>query len=127
MKCGRLLCFDARNVRHQRSGSERPCRNATKAAGHLTTQKTLYVEISRARDRAELVTDDRDALRERLEAVTGERNSALEAVEPAQSKPVEPALEPTHDQGWEEIGPEAWEQSHEPEKVHEPQGIEMEM
>ena len=47
---------------------------------NLTTQKTLYVEISRARDRAELVTDDREALRERLEAVTGERIAALEAV-----------------------------------------------
>ena len=46
----------------------------------LTTQKTLYVEISRARERAELVTDDRDALRERLEAATGERIAALEAV-----------------------------------------------
>ena len=48
---------------------------------HLTTQKTLYVEIIRARDRAELVTDDRSALRERLEAATGERIAALEAVE----------------------------------------------
>ena len=47
---------------------------------HLTTQKTFYVEISRARHRAELVTDDRDALRERLETATGERISALEAV-----------------------------------------------
>ena len=94
---------------------------------HLTTQKTLYVEISRARDRAELVTDNRDALRERLEAVTGERISALEAVEPAQVKVVEPALEPAHDQGWEEVGAEAWEQSHEPEKIHVPRGIEMEM
>ncbi len=47
---------------------------------HLTTQKSFYVEISRARDRAELVTDDRNALRERLEAVTGERVSALEGV-----------------------------------------------
>ena len=47
---------------------------------HLTTQKTLYVEISRARHRAELVTDDRNALRERLEGVTGERISALEGV-----------------------------------------------
>ena len=43
---------------------------------NLTTQKTLYVEISRARDRAELVTDDRAALKERLEAVTGERIAA---------------------------------------------------
>ena len=46
----------------------------------LTTQKSLYVEISRARDRAELVTDDAQALRERLEAVTGERISALEGI-----------------------------------------------
>ena len=50
---------------------------------HLTTQKTFYVEISRARHHAELVTDDRNALRERLEAATGERIAALEAVTPA--------------------------------------------
>ena len=47
---------------------------------HLTTQKSFYVEISRARDRAELVTDDARALRERLEAATGERISALEGI-----------------------------------------------
>ena len=47
---------------------------------HLTTAKAFYVEISRARDRAELVTDDAAALRERLEAVTGERISALEGI-----------------------------------------------
>ena len=47
---------------------------------HLTTQKSFYVEISRARHRAELVTDDAKALCERLETVTGERVSALEAV-----------------------------------------------
>ena len=46
----------------------------------LTNQKTLYVEISRARDRAELVTDDAKALCERLEAATGERVAALEAI-----------------------------------------------
>ncbi len=46
----------------------------------LTNQKTLYVEISRARDRAELVTDDARALCERLEAATGERIAALEAL-----------------------------------------------
>ena len=46
----------------------------------LTTAKAFYVEISRARDRAELVTDDARALRERLEAVTGERISALEGI-----------------------------------------------
>ena len=38
---------------------------------HLTTAKAFYVEISRARDRAELVTDDAQALKERLETVTG--------------------------------------------------------
>ncbi len=47
---------------------------------HLTTQKSFYVEISRARDRAELVTDDAKALREQLEAATGERMAALEGI-----------------------------------------------
>ena len=47
---------------------------------NLTNQKMLYVEISRARDRAELVTDDKAGLREQLEALTGERVAALEAV-----------------------------------------------
>ena len=46
----------------------------------LTTAKAFYVEISRARDRAELVTDDAQALKERLETVTGERISALEGI-----------------------------------------------
>ncbi len=49
---------------------------------HLTTQKSFYVEISRARHRAELVTDDRKALGEHLESATGERVAALEGVEP---------------------------------------------
>ena len=47
---------------------------------NLTNQKMLYVEISRARDRAELVTDDRAGLKEQLEALTGERIAALEAL-----------------------------------------------
>ena len=49
---------------------------------HLTTQKSFYVEISRARHRAELVTDGRNALGEHLESATGERIAALEALEP---------------------------------------------
>ena len=55
---------------------------AAMEAGHpnLTTQKSFYVEISRSRDRAELVTDDAARLREHLEAVTGERIAALEGV-----------------------------------------------
>ncbi len=47
---------------------------------HLTTQKSFYVEISRARDRAELVTDDAADLKAQLEAATGERIAALEAI-----------------------------------------------
>ena len=47
---------------------------------HLTTQKSFYVEISRAQDRVELVTDDAKALREQLEAATGERISTLEGI-----------------------------------------------
>ena len=48
---------------------------------HLTTQKSFYVEISRARERAELVTDDAAGLRAQLQAVTGERIAALEGIE----------------------------------------------
>ncbi|MDE0407201.1 MAG: relaxase domain-containing protein [Alphaproteobacteria bacterium] len=47
---------------------------------HLTTQKSFYVEISRARDRAELVTDNAEELRAQLQAVTGERIAALEGI-----------------------------------------------
>ena len=82
---------------------------------HLTTLKSFYVEISRARDSAELVTDDRAALKERIEAATGERIAALEALggeaekarggrgpavpeaarEPARELTPEPAREPS--------------------------------
>ena len=47
---------------------------------HLTTQKSFYVEISRARDRAELVNDDVAELRAQLETATGERIAALEGI-----------------------------------------------
>ena len=47
---------------------------------NLTTQKGFYVEISRARDRAELVTDDAAGLRARLQAAPGERIAALEGI-----------------------------------------------
>ena len=53
---------------------------------HLTTQKTLYVEISRARNSAELVTDSRERLQEHLEAATGERIAALEAIGPERAR-----------------------------------------
>ena len=68
---------------------------------HLTTQKSFYVEISRARDRAELVTDDRAALKEQLEAVTGERIAALETVEPERAKGRESGVEASPGRGSE--------------------------
>ncbi len=46
---------------------------------HLTTRKAFYVAISRARDGAELVTDDAKLLADHLEKATGERVSALDA------------------------------------------------
>ncbi len=58
----------------------------------LTTAKAFYVEISQARDRAELVTDDAQALKERLEAVTGESISALEGI----GESVQPERERAH-------------------------------
>ena len=45
----------------------------------LANQKSLYVAISRARDRAELVTDDAKRLTDHLEKATGERVAALDA------------------------------------------------
>ncbi|MDE0520689.1 MAG: helicase C-terminal domain-containing protein [Boseongicola sp.] len=55
---------------------------AAMAARHpkLTTQKGFYVEISRARDRVELVTDDAAVLQTRLRAVTGEGIAALDGI-----------------------------------------------
>ena len=100
---------------------------------NLTTQKTLYVEISRARDRAELVTDDREALRERLEAATGERISALEAVAPEKAKTRYAGRDagPEDDQGLgrDSGAPEQRERTPDPEKerAREPRGIEMDM
>ena len=73
---------------------------------HLTTQKSFYVEISRACDRAELITDDKAALKEQLEAATGERIAALEAVEPERAKGRENALGEDRDSGGERDTPE---------------------
>ena len=46
----------------------------------LTNQQAFYVAVSRARDRAELVTDDAWKLADQLEKATGERISALDGV-----------------------------------------------
>ena len=46
----------------------------------LTDQATFYVEISRARDRAVVLTDNLDELVEMLESNTGEKATALDAM-----------------------------------------------
>ena len=63
---------------------------------HLTTQQSFYVEISRARDRAELVTDDAAELRAQLEAATGERIAALEGIGEMPREARESAMEAPH-------------------------------
>ena len=50
------------------------------ARGPLTDQATFYVELTRARDRVVVVTDNREDLMAVLEESTGEQLSALEAV-----------------------------------------------
>ena len=109
---------------------------------HLTTRKSFYVEISRARYRAELVTDDAKALREQLEAVTGERIAALEAVEPAVDKSAAKEEDKNATIRWERASapldtdpgrdqakeaPEPPEREAEPGKAREPREFEMEM
>ena len=56
------------------------------------------MDISLTRGRAELVTDDRETLRERLERVTGEQIAALEVIEPAR----EPSPVPEKVAGFED-------------------------
>ena len=48
--------------------------------GSLANQQTFYVELSRARDEAIILTDNREQLAETLEENTGEVLTALEAV-----------------------------------------------
>ena len=60
--------------------------------------------IPTARDRAELVTDDKAALKEQLGAATGERIAALEAVEPDKAKGRDGGLEAGRSAGRESDG-----------------------
>ena len=64
---------------------------------HLMTQKALYVEIGRARDCAELVTAERNALCERLETATDKHIAALKAVDPERTKTLKPRAGAAHD------------------------------
>ena len=94
---------------------------------HLTTGKSFYVEISRARDRAELVTDDAAALKERLEAVTGERISALEGI----GEPVQPerGMEDSAslERGWQTAEPSSPVNDRQTKEPTHSRGVEMEM
>ena len=47
---------------------------------NLVNPKSLYVAISRVRDRADLVTDDPKRLADQVERATGERIAALDVV-----------------------------------------------
>ena len=92
---------------------------------NLTTQKMLYVEISRARDRAELVTDDKAALKEQLEALTGERIAALEALGEDRAKAREAAKTGGMDAG---IGGErSAGRTPEPEKTPAPKSADRDL
>ena len=86
---------------------------------NLTNQKMLCVEISRARDRAELVTDDKAGLKEQLEALSGERIAALEALGEERARTSETGAE--RDVGASRDGPQP-DTGHakEPEKTPEP-------
>ena len=82
---------------------------------HLTTQKSFYVEISRARDRAELVTDDAAELRAQLQAITGERIAALEGIgEMPREAPGKGAEAAKAEAGKESDGPVAQQKEREP-------------
>ena len=85
----------------------------------------LYVELSRARDRAELVTDDKAALKEQLEALTGERIAAIEALGDAKAK----APEATRDRetGMEAGRDRSEERSPEPERTPEPKSADRDL
>ena len=98
---------------------------------HLTTQKSFYVEISRARDRAELVTDDKAALKEQLEAVTGERIAALEAVEPGKATGREALLDGERGTIREDGGSSSQERQRSPEpsleQTRAPKGLDRDL
>ena len=74
----------------------------------LTTQQAFYMAISRARDRAELITDDAWKLADQLQKATGERVAALDGV----------ALQAAHDTVFGVKGANERERGHE---LHAPE------
>ena len=92
---------------------------------HLNTEKSFYVEISRARDGEELVTDDREALRERLEMATGEYVSALEGIEKkAEKSPTSEKNRDLEPQPGTPVGETGRSHEAEPQKAPEPKRME---
>ena len=93
---------------------------------NLTTQKTFYVEISRARDRAELLTDDKAALQAQLSAVTGARIAALEAVESDRERAhqADTGRGVGREDGTLETGERGWTPGPETGKVPDPKSID---
>ena len=85
----------------------------------------LYVEITRARDRAELVTDDKAALREQIQALTGERIAALEAIGDGKAKAPEAAKAGGMDV--EIAGNRASGRTAEPEKTPAPKSVDRDL
>ena len=92
---------------------------------NLTNRKMLYVEISRARDRAELVTDDKAALAEQLQALTGERIAALEAV--GEDKAKAPEVAKAGGMDAEIAGERSAGRTAEPEKLPEPKSVDRDL
>ena len=102
---------------------------------HLTTQKSFYVEISRARDRAELITDDAAELKAQLQAVTGERIAALEGIvemeraAPEKAAEAERAIEgqPDRGAGQDQEGPASPSKDREPPVPERGRGAGMDL
>ncbi len=89
--------------------------------GPLANQQTFYVEISRARDEAIILTDNREQLAETLEENTGEVLTALEAVgesldETEIARRV-PEKESVADLGVERLEIARWKRARNPERA----------
>ncbi len=89
--------------------------------GPLANQQTFYVEISRARDEAIILTDNREQLAETLEENTGEVLTALEAVgESLDGSEIArrvPEKESVADLGVEHLEIARWKRARNPERA----------
>ena len=89
--------------------------------GFLANQQTFYVEISRARDEAIILTDNREQLSQTLEENTGEVLTALEAAgESLDGSEIArriPEKESVRDLGVEPVEIARWKRSRNPERA----------